>query len=233
MRRNFTKLPMSDVIRAQVDKLAQAENRPTSLAFLNWCHEELIFSDDELDEPLVQPSAPFPDIPAEMPGVYTTPESTVLDPALTPDPTPRWHELADAAATNSGLDFTSAATSAHEVITIPDDDDPTGPLPNYLIIPKVEPDSENEPTPAAVPPPPAEPPAPPPAPPATDGTHRCSGQVRSANSQLKDFHLYTNFANDCDTSHSYITVQGNTVDLALDPEILASVCHTLFTTVTE
>jgi hypothetical protein len=40
-------------------------------------------------------------------------------------------------------------------------------------------------------------------------------------------------ADDGDTSHPYVNVKGHTVDQAMLPEVLAPVCHLLFTNVAE
>ena len=70
------------------------------------------------------PVAPYPDIPAEMPGVllqrhlHPSPASVTT----VPHPESDWTQLADEAAENTDLDFTKALPPLSEVVTVNNED---------------------------------------------------------------------------------------------------------------
>ena len=84
-RRSFTELPVTDSIKQRVEYWADRDKQEArdSLSFRNRNNERFHWDDDVDDEPLIEdnapePVAPFPDIPAEMPGnVLTTADMPV------------------------------------------------------------------------------------------------------------------------------------------------------------
>ena len=100
-RRNFTVIPgVPQTIIDAVTRFATKENRATGLTFRNRANESFAFSNDDLDEVLVErPIAPFPDIPNELPGV------TAAVTVLAPPPPLDDDELANIAAHAAGIDF--------------------------------------------------------------------------------------------------------------------------------
>ncbi len=91
--------------------------------------------------------APFPDIPAKMLGVLSTDDNDPSPTLMTDEPHVTWHDLAQVAAANSGIDVTPINTPIpkQEVITIDNDDDNAMTvLPEYPI--KMEQDDQLDPT---------------------------------------------------------------------------------------
>ena len=91
--------------------------------------------------------APFPDIPAKMLGVLSTDDNDPSPTLMTDEPHVTWHDLAQVAAANSGIDVTPINTliPQQEVITIDNDDDNAMTvLPEYPI--KMEQDDQLDPT---------------------------------------------------------------------------------------
>jgi hypothetical protein len=74
--------------------------------------------------------APYPNIPAEMPGVQLL--RSDLPPTPTPAPTtpvePDWAQMADKAITNADLDNADHLPTPPEVIVINDDDNDSLPI---------------------------------------------------------------------------------------------------------
>ena len=128
-RRNFTVIPgVPQTIIDAVTKFATKENRTTGLTFRNRVNESFTFSNDDLDEVLVEPTpAPFPDIPNELPGV------TAAVTVLAPPPPLDDDELANIAAQAAGIDFNNPA--------LPLDDDDYFPPPNQPAV--VQPDDDD------------------------------------------------------------------------------------------
>ena len=114
-RRNFTVIPgVPQTIIDAVDRIAAKENRTTGLSFRNRINEVFTFSNDDLDEVLVEPEpAPFPDIPNELPGV--TAAVTVLEPPPPPDN----EEQADMAAANAGIQLNLPIVEDDDVMFVP------------------------------------------------------------------------------------------------------------------
>jgi len=88
---------------------------------------EYEFDNDEEYETLVEPDepAPFPDIPADAPGMLTELEEEYgIDDVVQDEPEMSNEQRAVLAANNSGLDFLSVPTkvTGGEVIDIIDDD---------------------------------------------------------------------------------------------------------------
>jgi hypothetical protein len=92
-RSEFTELPMPDSVIKKVEYWADRDKQDArdSLSFRNRNNERFGWDDDLEDEPLIEdnapepPTAPFPDIPAEMPGIALERDET---PAVTPDEQP-------------------------------------------------------------------------------------------------------------------------------------------------
>jgi len=227
IRRHFTELPVPEDVRRHVDVLAQMRNRLPGLTFTNRHGDVFQFANNDLDAPPLATDnlSLFLDIPAQMPGVDVDPHDGTNQLACTPDPTPSLHQQAAAAAANLGLvDCLPTASLAPDVIVIDDDDGEVTHTPPPLAIrlhhqPKVEPEpsdivpSHSSPSPIVDTPLPSDPPK--------------STRLRRPPTWHKDYHLYTTVAEDNDTSHPYVNSKGHTVDLAMDPTTIATVCHYL------
>jgi hypothetical protein len=76
IRRNFTKMPVTESIIKQVKQMAAKDKLQKGLSFKNRHAEEYEFDNDEEYKTVIEPSepAPFPDIAAEAPGVLTEQE---------------------------------------------------------------------------------------------------------------------------------------------------------------
>jgi hypothetical protein len=127
----------------------------------------------EPDEP-----APFPDIPADAPGMLTeTEEEYGIDDVVQDEPEMSDEQQAVLAANNTGLDFSSIPTKAtgSEVIEILDDDeeDVLNEYERDEVLVKIEPDQTVGDT--------AE----------LESNKRRSGRIKIANRRFKDYELYT------------------------------------------
>jgi hypothetical protein len=73
IRRNFTKMPVTESVIKQVKQMAAKDRLRKGLSFKNRHGEKYKFDNDEEYEMVIEPSqpAPFPDIAAEAPGVLT------------------------------------------------------------------------------------------------------------------------------------------------------------------
>jgi hypothetical protein len=110
IRRNFTKMTLTESIIKQVKQMAAKDKLQIGLSFKNRRGEEYKFDNDEEYEMMIEPSepAPFPDIAAEAPGVLTKQEEVFgVDEVVQEGPTQSNHEWAKLAAEKSGLDFSS------------------------------------------------------------------------------------------------------------------------------
>lgn len=90
-RRKMTVLPMPDSVIKKVEYWADRDKQEArdSLAFRNRNNDRFGWDDDGDDEPLIEdnarePAAPFPDIPAETPGILL--EDHITTPAVEPEP---------------------------------------------------------------------------------------------------------------------------------------------------
>jgi hypothetical protein len=95
------------------------------LTFKNSNGEEYEFNDNKEDTPIAHPeNAPFPDIPAEAPGILTQQEETQVVNAIQEEPAHSNEEQALLAAENSGLELGAVGIPERsEVIKLLDDDD--------------------------------------------------------------------------------------------------------------
>ena len=129
VRRKFTEMPVTDSVIEQVARWARKDRSITGISFMDKYGGEYQFDDEEdavMDERLLD-HAPYPDIPAEAPGIMTEYETTRMldrDGVLENEPAQNDEDLAIMAAENSGLEFNPTIRPRHgEVIDILDDDD--------------------------------------------------------------------------------------------------------------
>jgi hypothetical protein len=65
-------MSMTEAVMKQIKKWAMKDHAQNGLTFKNRNGEEYEFNDDKEDTPIVHPeNVPFPDIPAEAPGILT------------------------------------------------------------------------------------------------------------------------------------------------------------------
>jgi hypothetical protein len=73
----FTEMPMTEAVMKQIKKWAIKDRTQNGLMFKNRNREEYKFNDNREDTSIAHPeNAPFPDIPAEAPGILTKQEET-------------------------------------------------------------------------------------------------------------------------------------------------------------
>ena len=226
-RRHFTELPVPQSVIDRVAYLARNSGVSRDLVFADR-HRVPYDWLDNAPEPLdPTPIGPYPDIPAELPGVQLDRSIPGVQIDFTADDAPYddinhdpdWSALADEAAFNADLDSAPHLPSAPEIIEIDDDDaDDGSPLPPSLsqalpFLSKIEPD---DPTPPAT-----VPPQPPPLP-----THRYPPRARAPPKRLDDYVFTTMADQEDDPTYSYTNASGATVDLAIKDEVMmAHVCH--------
>ncbi len=163
----------------------------------------------ELDE-----SAPFPDIPAEAPGMLMElKEEYGVNKVVQDEPKESNEQQAIMAAENSGLDFLSILTKAAggEVVEILDDDnkDIMNEYEQEGVLMKIKPDqTEGEHHTAAGG--------------SEQGESRRSGRTRIANRQFKDYELYITVEEE---EQMLATVEEVPADDKEDEEVLAMVAH--------
>ncbi len=76
-RRKFTEMPMSEAVMKQIKERGMKDRAQNGLTFKNRNGEEYEFNGDKEDTPIVHPkNVPFPDIPAQAPGILTKQEET-------------------------------------------------------------------------------------------------------------------------------------------------------------
>jgi hypothetical protein len=104
----------------QIDKWAKKDHTQNRMTFLNSKQE-----DDDQATLVVRPeAAPFPDIPAEAPGILTEHEEIHGANPIQDEPTQSDEEQAALAAENSGMEFGPInVRETREVIELLDDDD--------------------------------------------------------------------------------------------------------------
>jgi hypothetical protein len=126
VRHKFTEMPITESVIRQVDKWAKKDRAQSGLMFLNRNGLEYNFGDDDdLATLVIRPEvAPFPDIPAEAPGILTEHEEINGVSPIQDTPAQSDEERAALAAENSGIDFGPInAHETREVIELLDDDD--------------------------------------------------------------------------------------------------------------
>ncbi len=214
MRRKFTEMPVTEAVIKQVEEMAVKDGAVKGISFKDRKGVEYIFDNDEEYEMLVESDepAPFPDIPAEAPGMLTELEEEYgVDEVVQDEPEESNEQQAMMAAENSGLDFLSLPTKATggEVIKIFKDnkEDVMNEYKQEEVLPKIKPDQMGGEHHTAA---------------SEQGETKRSGRVRVANRQFEDYELY-------------ITVEEEEVMLAMveddqaeeeeDKEVLAVVAH--------
>jgi hypothetical protein len=126
VRRKLTEMPMTESVMKQINKWAKKDRNQNGLMFLSRNGMEYKFNNDDDQATLVvQPEAtPFPDIPAEAPGILTEHEEIHGTSPIKDEPTQSDKERATLVAENSGIEF--GPVDAHkrcEVIELLDDND--------------------------------------------------------------------------------------------------------------
>jgi hypothetical protein len=207
-------MPVTEAVIKQVEEMAVKDGAVKGISFKDRKGVEYKFDNDKEYKMLVEPDklAPFPDIPAEAPGMLTELEEEYgVDEVVHDEPEESNEQQAMMAAENSGLDFSSVPTKATggEVIEILDNDeeDVMNEYKQEEVLPKIKPDQTDGEYHTAA---------------SEQGETRRSGQVRVANRQFEDYELY-------------ITVEEEEVMLAMveedpaedkeDKEVLAAVAH--------
>jgi len=223
IRRSFTEMPVTESVINRVAQIAAQNTSPAGLSFRNRHGEEYewdIGDEYELLEPTID-VAPFPDIPAEIPGVLTAREEVVgVSNVIQDDTTQSDQEWARLAAANSGMDFSSllpeTLNGSHDVIEILDDDEDDA-FYDYIkheTPVKVE-DIDDDPVTDNDPP-------------ATTSQDvdrsRHSGRVRIANRQFSDYEMYVTAD---EAEHTMLaTVDKHTDGDGIDEDAgLAAVAH--------
>ncbi len=73
----FTEMLMTEAVMKQIKKWAMKDRAQIGLTFKNRNGQEYECNDDNKNTPIAHPeNAPFPDIPAEAPGILTKREET-------------------------------------------------------------------------------------------------------------------------------------------------------------
>jgi hypothetical protein len=145
--RKFTEMPVTEAVIKHVEEMAVRDGAVKGISFKDRKGVEYKFDNDEEYEMLVEPDepAPFPDIPAEAPGMLMELEEEYgVDEVVQDEPKESKEQRAIMAAENSGLDFLSVPTKATggEVIEILDDneEDVMNEYKQEEVLPKIKPD---------------------------------------------------------------------------------------------
>jgi hypothetical protein len=134
-RHAFVELPAPQFVIDRVTTIALKSGVPRELIFANCnCIPFSSSTQDDNGTADADPTlvAPYPEVPAEMPGVLLQRHLCTPTASMTPfrQPNPDWTQLADKAAENADLDFTEALPPPPEVITVNDNDAFKSPLYN-------------------------------------------------------------------------------------------------------
>ncbi len=127
VRHKFTEMPITDSVKKQVAKWASKDRAITGLKFMDKYRIEYKFDEGEdaiIEEKLID-VVPYPDVPAEAPGIMTQYENLIDgENVIENEPVTSNKERAMMAAENSGLEFGTMGESwaAGEVIELLDDD---------------------------------------------------------------------------------------------------------------
>ncbi len=145
-QRGLTEILVTQSVIDRVAHFARKSHSPVDLVFLNRHSQPFDWPEDKALEGDNTPIAPYPDIPAEMPGVHL--DRSPQPPPSTPTPStnndPDWALMAKDAIANADLDHADHLPTPPDVIIIDDDDD--NPLPTQTkqtldYLPKFELDS--------------------------------------------------------------------------------------------
>jgi hypothetical protein len=211
-RRHFTKLPIPQPVIDCVSTLAINKGVSTDLVFADCSRKPYEWSQDTSAGVDTSPTALFPYISANIPGVYLDRTNPPVHNTITMSTDePDWAQLADEAVKNADLDITNHLPPPPEIIKIDDKDDV--PLPPAIkqtltYLPKIE----EAPT------------VPPTTKPSTP--HCYPTRTRNLPSHLDSYHLFTTVAKDKQTTFPYTNKAGKQVNLAFKNEnTIAHVCH--------
>jgi len=117
MQRKFTEMPVTDMVIKKVEEMAVNDGAVNGINFKDRQGVEYEFDNYEEHEMLVKPDepAPFPDIPADAPGMLTELEEEYgISNVVKDEPEMRDEQWAVLAANKSGLDFSSVPTKVTE-----------------------------------------------------------------------------------------------------------------------
>jgi hypothetical protein len=204
-RRKFMEMPVTDVVIKQVEEMAVKDGAVKGISFKDRKGVEYEFDNDEEYEMLVEPDepAPFPDIPAEVPGMLTKlKEEYGIDDVVQDKTEMSDEQRAVLAANNSGLEVTRG-----EVIEILDgnEEDVMNEYEREEVLVKIKPDQMVGAT--------AE----------LESNTRRSGRIKIANRQFKDYELYTTVEEE--EQLMLVTVNENPAGDEEDEEVIAAVAH--------
>jgi hypothetical protein len=208
------RIPLTEAAMKQVKEIVVKDGAVKGISFKDRKGVEYEFNNDKEYEMLVGPDkpAPFPDIPAEAPGMLTELEEEYgVDEVVQDKPKGSNEQQAMMAAENSGLDFLSVPTKATggEVIKILNDneEDVINKYKQEEVLPKIKPDqTDGEHHTAA----------------SEQGETRRSGRVRFASSQFEDYELYVKVEEE---EVMLAMVEEDPAEDEEDEEVLAAVAH--------
>jgi hypothetical protein len=217
-RRKFTEMPITDSVIKKVEEMAVKDGAVNGILFKNRKGVEYMFDNEDEYETLMEPDepSPYPDIPAEAPGILTAIEEEYrIDNVVQDEPGLSKQQRALLAAQNSGLDFSSIPTKVNggEVIEILDDNEEEA-LNEYIkeeLQVMVEPIHVEEQEEACgmeeL---------------DKDGGPRRSGRRRIPNRQFKDYDLYITVEEE---EVMLANIEECALDEEEDEEVLAAVAH--------
>jgi hypothetical protein len=189
-QRKLTEMPVTEVVIKQVEEMAVKDGAVKGISFKDRKGVEYKFDNFEEYKMLVEPDepAPFPDIPAELPGMLTELKDEYGANKVVQDkPKESNEQQAIMAAENSGLDFLSVPTkvTGGEVIKILNEDKENvmNKYKQEEALVKIKQDKMDEEyhTAAGV---------------SEQGETRRSGQVRAATRQFKNYEQYVTVEED-------------------------------------
>ena len=209
-RKKFTEMPVTDAVIKQVEEMAVKDGAIKGINFKDRKGLEYEFDKNKEYEMLVEPDepAPFPDIPADVPGMLTkTEEEYGIDDVVKDEPEMSDEQRAVLAWNNLRLDFSSVPTkvTGGEVIEILDDneEDVMNEYELEEVLVKIKPDQMVGAT--------AE----------LESDTRRYGWIKIANRQFEDYELYTTVEEE--EQLMLATVEENPAGDEEDEEVLAAV----------
>jgi hypothetical protein len=127
-QRKFTEMPITELVIKQVEAMAVKGGAVIGINFKDRKGFEYEFDNNEEYKLMVEPDepVPFPDTPAEVPGMLTElEEAHGVDEVVQDEPEQSDEQQAILAAENSGIDFSSIPTkvSGGDMIEILDDNE--------------------------------------------------------------------------------------------------------------
>ena len=102
-------MPLTSSIKSKVTKIVEREAQPGGLVFLDRRREPFAWTDEvPMDDPqfqgLLEPDAPYPDIPDDYPGMVQEEEGDGPQPAVQEEPDPNAEQLTNRALKKAGLE---------------------------------------------------------------------------------------------------------------------------------